>query len=83
MLSAVWKTISLFFALAAFLVVGVNALMTGEDLIWAVAKAVGSFVGCWIVMGCLGSALVTVVERSSDQAVSELAEEAPNDSERG
>jgi hypothetical protein len=52
---------SLFLALAAFLAVGVNGLMSGEDLIWAIGKAIGAFFACWIALGVIGNLLNTVL----------------------
>ncbi len=63
MVLAVWKTISLLLALFAFIVVGVLAVLAGEDLLWATGKAIGSFIACWIVIGCLGNILRAVMER--------------------
>lgn len=61
-LRAVLKMISLFLALGAFLAVGVNALMNGEELIWAVGKAMVTFIGCWVVIGWLAGLLSMSVE---------------------
>ena len=63
MVASIWKLISLFLALGAFLAVGVICLMAGEDLVWAVGKAVASFFGCWFVFGFLGNVLLSVLER--------------------
>lgn len=61
-LRAVLKMISLFLALAAFLAVGVNALYSGEELIWAVGKAMVTFIICWLVIGWLAGLLSMSVE---------------------
>ena len=54
--------ISLFLALGVFLSVGVNALMNGEELIWAVGKALVAFIVCYIVIGWLAGVLSMSVE---------------------
>lgn len=61
-LRAVLKMISLFLALAAFLAVGGNALYTGEELIWAVGKAMVTFIICWMIIGWLAGLLSMSVE---------------------
>jgi hypothetical protein len=61
-LRAVLKMISLFLCLAAFLAVGGNALYTGEELIWAVGKAMITFIICWLVIGWLAGLLSMSVE---------------------
>ncbi len=61
-----WSIISLIMGLIGFLTVGVFSLMTGEDLLWSAVKSVGSFLGCWIVMGYLGRILVGIMARQSD-----------------
>jgi len=63
MVIAVWKTISLLLALSAFIIVGVLAVLAGEDLLWATGKAIGAFIACWVVIGCLGNILRAVMER--------------------
>lgn len=68
MLAAVWKTIGLFMALAAFLAVGAGALLAGEELVWTVGKAVAAFALCWIAMGFLGNVLQMVLERQDASA---------------
>jgi hypothetical protein len=50
LLKAALKIINLFLALAAFLVVGCNSLYNGEELIWAVLKAVVTFAVCWLLI---------------------------------
>ena len=67
MVKPVWKMMSLFLALGAFLGVGINELLGGEDLVWAVGKAVGAFFACWIVLGTLGNALTAVLNRQETQ----------------
>jgi hypothetical protein len=59
----VWKMISLFLALGAFLGVGINELVGGEELVWAVGKAVAAFLVSWIVLGTLGNVLSVVLNR--------------------
>jgi hypothetical protein len=83
MLPAVWKIISFFLSLGAFLVVGVEELMAGEDPLWIVAKSAGSFVVCWIVMGVLGNVLVGVVGRQGAGSEAEPVSEATDAAERG
>lgn len=83
MLPAVWKTISFFLSLGAFLVVGVGELTAGEDPLWIVAKSAGSFVACWIVMGILGNVLLGVVGRQEAAPQAEPIAEAPDAGERG
>lgn len=61
-LRAVLKMISLFLALAVFLAVGINSLMMGEELIWAVGKAMVTFMICWIVIGWLAGLISMSVE---------------------
>lgn len=61
-LRAVMKMMSLFLALGVFLVVGIQALMSGEELIWAVGKALVSFIVCWVVIGFLAGLLSMSVE---------------------
>ena len=61
-LRGVLKTISLFLSLAAFLVVGVNSLMSGEELLWVVGKAFVTFIVCWVVIGWLAGLLSMSVE---------------------
>lgn len=61
-LRAVLRTISLFLSLATFLVVGINSLSTGEELLWAVAKAFLTFVVCWLVINWLAGLLSMSVE---------------------
>ena len=63
MIGPVWKMISLFLSLAAFLAVGVVEFLGGEEPVWAVGKAVASFFACWIVLGVLGNMLLTVLNR--------------------
>lgn len=67
MLSAIWKVISLILGLGAFLTVGTMALMNGEELIWAVGKAVIGFFVCWIVFGYLGGMLLAISGRSNSE----------------
>jgi len=59
----VWKMISLFLALGAFLGVGINELVGGEELVWAVGKAVAAFLVSWIVLGTLGNVMSVVLNR--------------------
>jgi len=61
-LRAVLRTISLFLSLAAFLVVGINSLSIGEELLWAVAKAFVTFIVCWLVINWLAGLLSMSVE---------------------
>lgn len=61
-LRAVLKMIGLFLSLAAFLAVGVNSLMMGEELIWTVGKAIVVFMICWIVIGWLAGLISMSVE---------------------
>lgn len=63
MVKPVWKMISLFLALGAFLGVGINELVGGEELVWAVGKAVAAFLVSWIVLGTLGNVLSVVLNR--------------------
>jgi hypothetical protein len=65
----VWKMISLFLALGAFVGVAINEIVGGEDLVWAVGKAVGAFFACWIVLGTLGNVLTAVLNRQETQPV--------------
>lgn len=62
MLRPVLKMMSLFLALGVFLFVGGHALMDGEELIWAVGKAVVSFIICWIVISWFAGLLTMSVE---------------------
>ncbi len=62
MLRPVLKMMSLFLSLGVFLFVGVHSLMTGEELIWAVGKAVVSFIICWIVVSWFAGLLSLSVE---------------------
>lgn len=61
-LRAVLRTISLFLSLAAFLVVGINSLSIGEELLWAVSKAFVTFIACWLVINWLAGLLLMSVE---------------------
>jgi len=61
-LKAVLKTISLFLSLAVFLVVCVQSLAVGEELIWAVGKAFVTFSISWIVINWLAGILSMSVE---------------------
>lgn len=80
MLAAVWRVIGLFMALAAFLTAGGSALIAGEELLWAVAKAIGAFIVCWIIMTRLGIVLQAVVEKQdSDPAQEPVGREARGD----
>lgn len=63
MVKPVWKMISLFLALGAFLGVGINELVGGEELVWAVGKAVAAFLVSWIVLGTLGNVMSVVLNR--------------------
>lgn len=63
MVGPVWKLLSVFLALAVFIATGVVLLCAGEELIWAVGKAVASFIVCWIILAQLGNILTFVVER--------------------
>ena len=63
MLKPVWKMISLFLALGAFLGVALNELIGGEEMVWAVGKAVAAFFVSWIVLGTLGNLLSAVLNR--------------------
>ena len=63
MIRSMWKLVSLILAIIAFLVVGVTELLGGEELVWAVGKAVASFFVCWFVLGYLGNMLTAVLER--------------------
>ena len=59
-LNAVLKVVNVFLALTAFLVAGITSLAAGEELYWAVGKAVVSFFVCWIVMGWLVAIFLAV-----------------------
>lgn len=61
MIGPVWKMASLFLALGVFLAVGVMGLMSGEELIWSIGKAVGGFFACWIALNVIGTLLNTVL----------------------
>lgn len=63
MVKPMWRLVSVFLALAAFLGVGVVTLIAGEELVWVAAKSVVSFFICWIVLGQLGHVLCVVVEK--------------------
>jgi len=66
----VWKMISLFLSLGAFLSVGINEILGGEELVWAVGKAVAAFFASWIVLGTLGNVLLAVLNRQEAEPVS-------------
>lgn len=59
---AVMKMLNTFLCLAAFLAVGAISLSAGEELIWAVGKALVSFTACWIVLGWLAGLLLASIE---------------------
>ncbi|NLN77805.1 MAG: hypothetical protein GX141_02670 [Armatimonadetes bacterium] len=59
---AALKIISLFLALAAFLVVGIHSLYFGEELVWAVGKALITFIICWLLIGWFAGLLSGSVE---------------------
>jgi hypothetical protein len=62
-------------SLVAFLVVGALSLNAGEELVWAVGKAIISFFICWIVsknLGRLLSALITKQEAESTSNTGDL-----------
>ncbi len=75
MVKPVWNVISLFLALGAFLGVGINEVVGGEDLVWAVGKAVAAFFG-----SCQPSGRRTVARRETERggiARSERGDRAP------
>ncbi|MCX8052928.1 MAG: hypothetical protein N3B12_03900 [Armatimonadetes bacterium] len=72
MVKPVWKMMSLFLALGAFLGVGINEIVAGEELVWAVGKAVAAFFGSWIVLGMLGNALMAVLNRQEVEQAPEV-----------
>jgi hypothetical protein len=76
-LRAVLKTISLFLSLAAFLVVGINSLSIGEELLWAVGKAFVVFIICWLVINWLAGLLSMSVEGLQYAPAQEAARPAP------
>ena len=69
MVKPVWKLLSIFLALAVFIGTGAVLLCNGEELIWVVGKAVGSFAVCWIILVQLGNVLTFVVERQEIEYV--------------
>ncbi|MCE5314745.1 MAG: hypothetical protein ABFD49_03205 [Armatimonadota bacterium] len=71
MVQPVWKLISLVLGLVMFLSVGAALWLAGEDLIWIVAKSIGSFFVCWIVLGYLGNMLIAVMKNSIQDEESE------------
>ena len=73
MVKPVWKLLSIFLALSVFIATGAVLLFNGEELIWAVGKAVGSFVVCWIILVQLGNVLTFVVERQEIEYVDNAA----------
>lgn len=74
LLKPVLKMMSLFLSLGVFLFVGAHALMNGEELIWAVVKALVAFIICWIVINWFAGLLSLSVE-SAEKAKEELSRE--------
>lgn len=66
MVAPVWKLISLILALAIFLAVGVLMVLSGEEILWVVLKAVGAFFVSWIVLGYMGNMLFAVVTKQKE-----------------
>ncbi len=67
MVEPVWKIISIFLALGAFLVTGGISLHSGQELIWVALKSVGAFFVCWIILCQLGAMLFMVIDKSNRQ----------------
>lgn len=72
-LRPVLKTVNVLLALAAFLVVGVLSVLRGEEAIWVVGKAAGSFVICWVVLGWLAGLLSYGIEGDEPEALEDPA----------
>ena len=53
-------------SLTGFFVVGVMAL-NAEELVWAVCKALGAFIACWIAFNYMGAMLFAVVDNQKLQ----------------
>lgn len=71
-------------SLVGFFIVGIMALNSDEELIWAVGKAVGAFVVCWIAFGYLGGMLFAIVDSQKTEEDSLDSEgKEPSDVKRG
>lgn len=66
-----------------FMAVGVLALTSGEDLVWAVGKAVGVFLVSRLVLGYLGGLLLAVAKDDSADPVAVVEDGAAAGSEKG
>jgi len=75
---AVLKMINVFLGLGAFLAVGAMSLAAGEELIWAVGKAIAVFMACWVILGWFAGLLSNSVEETRN-----IPEDPDAQSEKG
>ena len=70
-------------SLTGFFVVGVMALNSDEELVWAVCKALGAFIACWIAFNYMGAMLFAVVDNQKLQEDLDSLEDDPDHVKRG